>query len=107
MIDLDGITYYGAGYRIYSPWENIGMSSLASLNFRSPVWVLSLGRPATKIKLEEGMQQHQPALEVSRWMSRVNMDRYASAIPVGDFRFDWQHSKLGDDIRLYAPQVFR
>jgi hypothetical protein len=53
------------------------------------------------------MQQHQPALEVSRWMSRVNMDRYASAIPVGDFRCDWQHSKLGDDIRLYAPQVFR
>jgi hypothetical protein len=131
VIAPEGITYYGIGYRVYSPWWNTKGIGSMWLGARL-VNGLLLELPASEgVSLQEGMRQQRPVLEVSGWLhlelkalpvlrvlvplgglsqrsidEALDMRRYGSIIPISLFVRQWQHSEAAWIIAQYAPQVF-
>jgi len=133
IVAPEGITCYGNGYRLYTPWWNIRNSGSMQLGVRqvSGLW---LERPAVAgLSLAEGLRQQRPALELSGWLrleykalpllrtlaplgGRLprsvdeDMRRYASMIssmiPISLYVQQRQQGEMTRLIAQYAPQAF-
>lgn len=102
----EGIVLYGqAGYRLYTPWDNLMGRALWSTG-RGGVRVIRLRTPAKEMSLTDGIQQRQAAIEKRGWLIKVDMTHMSeNCIPVNFFLSNWQRSPLAQDIKQHAPDV--
>ena len=106
-----GIAYHSLGYKVASAWDNIA----------------GVGDVQAGQYTYEGLLLRESGLEVSDWlrtgtaaypfMSVIaavggrpippiqSLEAYGRGIPLGLFVTNWRRSKLGDDIRRYAPEI--
>jgi hypothetical protein len=107
----DGITYYGRGFSIYTPWQNvIGVGSVQPfpfpLNFLK-VPGLRLRHPSVLgMKLIEGRQQGIAVLETARRNPTLIKALFASNLPIRPwvlYTRNWKESELCRDLQHYAP----
>jgi hypothetical protein len=91
VISADGIEYYQVGYSVRTSWENVAR----------------IGEiPAGRI-MAEGLILYESALTVDKLFSGVKyIQTRGQVIPLSLFKRDWLNSKLGQDIRKYAPHLF-
>lgn len=109
----DGMTYYGWGYRIYTPWQNVTGLTLSKLysNFPSNLRkfrVLQLRQPSVlDIKLVEGKQKGIAALETDWWNPAWSMRQFAGIVPLTPMLHgrNWKESALCRDIQEHAPWI--
>ena len=68
----DGVVLYSAGYRIYTPWENIARVGWTRFSRSFPGFI-RLKEPAVvaTISFEEGKKSRQAVIEKWRWWMRV------------------------------------
>jgi hypothetical protein len=110
----EGVVFYGAGYRIYTPWDNV--AALYSKRFsRSFPNVIQLREPAIvgEISFEEGKMHRQAVTEKRRWWMLVRQLRtdlrYTHFIRV-PARFFRKKERQGDEImqqfKLHRPELF-
>ncbi len=109
----EGITYYGWGFRIYTPWQNvIGVGSVQPypfpLNFRK-IRGLQLRQPSVLgMKLVEGRRQGTAALETDWWNPASTMVSFAGIVPMISMLSgrNWKESEVGRDLQRYVPWAF-
>ena len=100
-----GIEYYSIldGIKLRAPWKSVvGVEYLQY--FYKQVEFLVTSEPAEK----SGLLVASIAMFKSRHPGARDMDadKIRRSIPVGNFTSDWRYSKLGEEIRRYAPQAF-
>jgi hypothetical protein len=111
----EGIAYYGLGFRIYTPWENI--ISIARVKhphafiFRNrPLTALTLRSPASlHMTVEEGKRRQVAVIE-KHWLAfstkPQNYNRYLPLFLLETLTHDdLSRHEIGAYIRRYAPQV--
>jgi len=107
IVSPEGLVYCGPNYNLYTPWYNIAGRTV-QYGYRTSVDALQLDQPAMRMSLQQGIEQHQPALEKTErrilW-GGINYKR-TTVIPVGYFMWNWQEGGLIQDIQHYAPQAF-
>ena len=102
----EGIVLYGqAGYRLYTPWDNLKGRAVWSTG-RSSVRVILLRTPAKAMSLTDGLQQRQAAIEKRGWLIKLDITHMSeNCIPINFFLSNWQRSPLAQDIKQHAPDV--
>lgn len=116
-ISFEGIAYYGAGFRIYTPWDNvIGLANVKhpSSPFQNiPVFVFK--QPARLgVSIREGKRAGQAVIEhywiLERWgIFAANPLTYTRCLPLPRniiSQAEWEWGEFGRYSRQYAPQVF-
>ena len=99
-----GVTYYGVGFRIYTPWHQIAgigkvwkrWMPITGFTFRTP--------PALMETANQGLQGQIPVIEISRWR-RPFYRQYTRLLPLTWFVGNLQNSSLGRDIGWSAPHL--
>lgn len=99
-----GVTYYGVGFRIYTPWHQIAgidkvrkaWMPITGFTFRTP--------PALVQSANQVLQEQVPMIEIS-WWRRPFYRQYTRLIPLTWFAGNLQNSALGRDIRWSAPHL--
>ena len=101
---MEAVTYYGVGFRIYTPWDHIAgidkvwkrRMPITGLTFRTP--------PALMQSANQALQGQIPVIEISLWR-RPFYKQYTRLIPLTWFVGNLQNSALGRDIRWSAPHL--
>jgi hypothetical protein len=131
VIAPEGITYYGMGFRVYTPWWNIRGIGRMQMGARLVNGLLLQYPAVAGVSLEEGVRRQHPVLETSGWLrlelkslpvlrvlaplgglsrrsvdEALDMRRYGSIVPISLFVRKWQHSEVAAIVSQYAPQVF-
>lgn len=115
VLTSHGITYYGSGFRVYTPWQNIvGIGNTLQNVPLTVSWTSKLigfrlrQNAVVRMKLEEGIRQGRAVIETDWWYP-VSM----RAPYVGFFIIDeiirerhWQQGELGTYLHHCAPQAF-
>ncbi len=91
----EGIAYYSASYRIFTPWDNVAGPGIRIENTREKTRVRGLE-----------LRQPAPVFEIQSRLRFLVVNQPSLFIPIGYVVKDWQHGELADDIRRYAPQVW-
>jgi hypothetical protein len=99
-----GVTYYGVGFRIYTPWHQIAgigkvwkrWMPITGFTFRTP--------PALMESANQAIQGQVPVIEISQWR-RPFYRQYTKLIPLTWFVGNLQNSSLGRDIGWSAPHL--
>lgn len=111
----DGIIYYGWGFRIYTPWQNvIGFGSVKPYPFtllaNTVVQGLQLRHPCVLgMKLVEGRRQGVAMIETDWWNPASTMAPFAGILPIPQMRLyrrKWRDTELGKDLPRYVPRIF-
>ena len=115
----EGVTYYGIGFRVYTPWDNVkGMGEGVYAGNRAigtrvyqpdrSVKGLLLRQPAVVgYKLNDGIREHIPMIEATfPLVATVNLSRFAGVIPTTTFFNDTTLEDFLADARRYAPSAF-
>ena len=109
----NGITYYGWGYLIYTPWQNVVGITCRQLYYNFPLnlrkfQVLQLHQPSVLgMKLVEGKQKGVAALETAWWNPSWSMKRFAGIVPLTPMLHgrNWKERALCRDIQEHAPWI--
>jgi hypothetical protein len=115
VLTLDGITYYGSGFRVYTPWQNA--EELGNGSQRVPMsvsWTPQLigfklrENAIVGMKVEDGRRQGRAAIETDWWYPAVMRARYASFFIIDEIFRErhWQQGELGAYLHHSAPQMF-
>jgi hypothetical protein len=109
VLSPQGITYYGAGFRLYTPWHNIiGTESFPLYYGLRKVRGLKLyQRAVLNMSLEDGMRYGVAVMEISWWRSN-QLAALAGMVPIQIeiAGRHWEEHELGAYIRQYAPRAF-
>lgn len=126
VISPEGIFYRGTGYAIYAPWKYVrvigkayyGIYEVEGLRLR-PILaqeqadIQATTRRMSAITVSSWLRRGEhllpvaEALALQRIPDSIRISDYSEAIPIGAFATgNWQASKLGMEIRRYAPQAF-
>jgi hypothetical protein len=109
------ITYYGSGFRVYTPWQNVGgLENASQLVPMSVSWAPRLigfklrEHAIVGMKLEKGRRQGRAVIETDWWYPASMRARYAGFFLIDEiFRErQWQQGELGAYLHQYAPQMF-
>lgn len=111
----DGITYYGSGFRVYTPWQNVvGFGNAPQLVPMSVSWTSKLigfrlrENAVVHMKVEEGIRQGRAVIETDWWYPVSMRTRYAGFFIIDEIIRErhWQQGELGAYLHRYAPQAF-
>jgi hypothetical protein len=113
VLTENGITYYGWGYRIYTPWQNVTQLTRRQLYYTFPsnlrkFRVLQLRQPSVLgIKLIVGKQKGVAVLETDWWNPARAMKEFADIVPLTPMLHgrNWKERALTRDIQEHAPWI--
>ena len=126
VISPEGIFYRGTGYAIYAPWKYVRVIGKAFYGIYEVDGLCLHPILAQEQADIHAKARQMSAMTVSSWLRRgerllpvaealalhhipdsIRISDYSEAIPIGAFATgNWQASKLGMEIRRYAPQAF-
>ena len=116
-----GVIFYGVGYRVYSPWDNIkGIGEGSYGGNRNMVWnyqapqrvegllLRQLAIPG--VSVADGIQNHMAVIDSNPLLLTIivaNIARYGNLIPLRGFMNDIVREELLAEARHYAPENFK
>ncbi|GLV60276.1 hypothetical protein KDH_70960 [Dictyobacter sp. S3.2.2.5] len=112
-----GVTLYGIGYTVYTPWSNIkklatdqyGGNSMYGTRFYQPSRTYEgflFYRPAVSgLPVKEGMRRNVAVIHGWALMG-VQISRYTNMLPLTGFLNDFTRKELLNDAKKYAPDTF-
>lgn len=116
-----GVIFYGVGYRVYSPWDNIkgigegqyGGNRNVVWNYQAPqrvegLLLRQLAMPG--VSVADGIRNHMAVIDSNRLLLTIivtNIARYGNLIPLRGFINDTVREELLADAKHYAPENFK
>lgn len=114
-ISAAGLTYYGLGFRVYTPWQNILLLEKnvqlvpMTVSWDSKLVGFRLRQEAVMgMKLEEGRRLGKAVVETDWWYPLSMRRPYASFFIIDEIvrERNWLQRELGAYLFHYAPQAF-
>ena len=115
VLTAHGIAYYGSGFRVYTPWQNIvGIGNPFQNVPLSVSWTPKLigfrlrQNAVLRMKVEEGIRQGRAVNETDWWYPVSMRAPYAGFFIIDEIIRErhWQQGELGAYLHHCAPQAF-
>jgi hypothetical protein len=115
VLTAHGIAFYGSGFRVYTPWQNIGGIGNTLQNVPLAVsWTSKLigfrlrQNAVIRMKVEEGIRQGRAVIETDWWYPVSMRAPYAGFFIIDEIIRErhWQQGELGAYLHHCAPQAF-